>query len=262
MEQAIKAERPNQLLRTIFNLHRQQSATALMVWVYAILMSGVVSLVFVSSHWQYWFAAYTFISGGFFFILLAKSLQALVVRILAEDGGPDWEVMINGVTVGQISDATYASIRRDVLLDYRTYMGQLWNFFHVALRIVNDFLVAIPALLFWVVVAYAVFAPGDFSQAVLVLQKITPGMVAANALSAYQMIAPLFMIFIGVLLLVGRPFGLINRFDEAVGNGVRRAVSCSATGDVFLVRFDVPWECRALAPLKKIKRREGEFVHP
>ena len=250
------------LLTATINLHRQQPVTALMVWVYAMLISGVVFLAFFSPGWQYWFAAYTFIIGGFFFLLLATSLQALVVRIRTVDGGPEWDVMINGVTAGQISDAAYASIRRDVLLDYRTYLAQLLNFVHMALRIAGDFLVVIPALLFWAVVACVVFAPGDFAQAVLAIQKITPGMAAANALSVYQMLAPLFLIFIGVLLVVGRPFGFVNRFDEAVGNSVRRAVACSATGDVFLVRFDETWECRAIAGMKKIKRKTGEFVHP
>jgi hypothetical protein len=87
-------------------------------------------------------------------------------------------------------------------------------------------------------------------------------MAASNALSVYQMFAPLVIIFIGVLLVVGRPFGFVNRFDEAVGNGVRRAIACSATGDVFLVRFDEAWECNAITPLKKIKRKTGELVHP
>lgn len=251
-----------ELLHTIINLHRQQPITASILWVYAALLSGVVCVLFLPSSPPFWFAAYAFIIGCFSFIFLAITLQALVVRIRTVDGGPDWDAMVNGVTAGQISDATYASIRRDALLDYRNYLAQLWNYLHVALRIVNDFLVVIPAFLFWVAVAYMVFAPGDFAQAVLAIQKITPGMVAASASAVYQMLASLFIIFIGVLLVVGRPFGFINRFDEAVSNGVRRAVSCSTTGDVFLVRFEEPWECRAIAPLKKIKTKAGEVVHP
>ncbi len=251
-----------ELWHTIMNLHRQQPITALMLWIYAALLSGVVCVLCSPSGLPFWFAAYAFIIGGSSFTILAITLQALVVRIRTVDGGPEWDVMINGITAGQISDATYASIRRDVLLDYRNYLAQLWNFFHVALRVTNDFLVAIPAILFWVVVACVVFAPGGFVQAVLALQKITPAMVVANAPSAFHMFAPLFIIFIGELLIVGRPFGFFNRFDEAVGNSVRRAVSCSATGDVFLVRFDEPWECRAIVPLKKIKTTAGEVVHP
>ena len=145
------------LWNTIINLHRQQPITALMLWVCAASLSGVMCLILPPSSLPFWFAAYTFIIGGFFFLFLAITLQALVARIRTVDGGPDLDVMVNGVTAGQISDATYASIRRDVLLDYRNYLAQLWNFFHVALRIVNDFLIVIPAFLFWVVVAYLVF---------------------------------------------------------------------------------------------------------
>ncbi|SMH64506.1 protein of unknown function [Acidithiobacillus ferrivorans] len=76
MEQTIKAERPKEFWAAISSLHRQQPVTALMVWVYAMLISGVVLLAFFSPGWQYWFAAYTFIIGGFFFLFLTSILQA------------------------------------------------------------------------------------------------------------------------------------------------------------------------------------------
>jgi hypothetical protein len=180
------------------------------------------------------FLSSAFIIGSLSFVLLASKMQALA-RVQVTDESPAWNVLINSVTAGQISNAAYASIRRDVLLDCRVYLAQLWNFFHVALRVFGDFLLAIPALMFWLVMACMVFAPGDFAQTVLALQKITPSMVAAIAFSVYQMVALLFIVFIGVTLVVGHPFGFIDRFDEAVGNGVRRAIKCSATGDIILV---------------------------
>lgn len=262
MKQAIEAERPKEFWATIANLHRQQPLTALMVWIFALIISGVVLLAFFSPGWQYWFAAYTFIIGGSFFFFLASTLQALVARIRTVGGGPEWDVIVNGVTSGQISDAAYASIRRDVLLDYRVYMEQLWNYVHVALRVVDGFMIVIPTLLFWAVVACVVFAPGDFTRIVLLFQKMTPGMVAANASGFHGEIVALFIVYLGALLVVGRSFGFVNRFDEAVNNGVRRAIACTATGDVFLVRFDTPWECRAITGPKKIKRKTGVFVHP
>ena len=228
-----------ELLNIIIGLHRRQPLTALMVWVLAMLMSGVSSLLFLRQDWPsdvIVFLSSAFIIGSLSFVLLASKMQALA-RVQVMDESPAWNVLINGVTAGQISDAAYASIRRDVLLDYRVYLAQLWNFFHVVLRVVGDFLVVIPALMFWLVVACMVFAPGDFAQTVLALQKITPSMVAANTLSVYQMVAPLFIIFIGVTLVVGRPVGFIDRFDEAVGSGVRRAIACSATGDIILVQL-------------------------
>jgi hypothetical protein len=87
-------------------------------------------------------------------------------------------------------------------------------------------------------------------------------MVAANAPGFHVMIVALFIVYFGVLLVVGLRFGFVNRFDEAVNNGVRRAIACTATGDVFLVRFDTPWACRAMVGTRKIRRKTGEFVHP
>ncbi|EGQ62317.1 hypothetical protein GGI1_12193 [Acidithiobacillus sp. GGI-221] len=249
----------NELWNAIINLHRQQPLISLMVWVNALIAGSVLPLVFNE---VVWILPYVFVIGSSSFVVLASNLQTLVTRIRAGDGGPEWDVMINGVTSGQISDAAYASIRRDVLLDYRVYLAQLWNCVQVSLRVVAGFLVVIPAFLFWAVVACVVFAPGDFTRIVLLLQKITPGMVAANASGFHGMIVALFIVYLGALLVVVRRFGFVNRFDEAVNNGVRRAVACTATGDVFLVRFDTPWECRALVGMRKIKRKTGEFVHP
>lgn len=251
----------------IVGLHRQQPLTSLLVWVYALIISSVFLLVFFLPHsgWAsqiVWVLVWTFFIGGFSFVLLASTLQALVTRIRAGDGGPEWDVIINGVTSGQIGDAAYASIRRDVLLDYRVYLAQLWNYVQTSLRVVAGFLVVIPAFLFWEAVACVVFAPGDFTRIVLLFQKITPSMVAANASGFHGMIVALFIVYLGALLVVGRPFGFINRFDEAVNNGVRRATACTATGDVFLVRFDTLWECRAFTGTRKITRKTGEFVHP
>lgn len=251
----------------IVGLHRQQPLTSLLVWVYALIISSVFLLVFFLSHsgWSsqiVWVLVWTFFIGGLSVVLLASTLQALVARIRTVDGGPEWDVMVNGVTSGQISDAAYASIRRDVLLDHRVYLAQLWNCVQVSLRVVAGFLVVIPALLFWAVVACVMFAPGDFTRIVLLFQKMTPSMVAATASGFHGEIVALFIVYLGALLVVGIQFGFVNRFDEAVGNSVRRAIACTATGDVLLERFGTPWECRTLVGTRKIKRKTGEFVHP
>jgi RsiW-degrading membrane proteinase PrsW (M82 family) len=112
----------------IVGLHRQQPLISLLVWAYALIISSVFLLVFFLPHsgWSSqmtWILVYTFFIGGFSFVLLASTLQALITRVRAGDGGLEWDVMINGVTSGQISDAAYASIRRDVLLDYRIYLA-------------------------------------------------------------------------------------------------------------------------------------------
>lgn len=252
---------------TAINLHRHQPFTSMLIWLYAIFLSGIGVLLLVAPGHGLQFdlgavLVYTCVLGGASFAFLATTLNGLVTRIRAGDQGLEWNVMINGVTVGQISDPAYASIRRDVLLDYHVYLEQLGNLVHMAMRFIGDFMLAIPAFLFWVIFACAIFAPQDFAQAVTALQNITPAMVSAGALSTSEIFAPLFFIYIGVLLMIGRPFGFVNRFDDAVCNSVRRVVECSASGDIILVRLDETWGARALAPLKKFKTKAGEVVHP
>ena len=252
---------------TVMDLHRHQPLTALLIWLYAILISGVGIMLFSTpdhglQYNIFGFFVYTCFFGGVSFAFLATTLNGLVTRIRAGDQDPEWNVLINGVTVGQISDSAYASIRRDVLMDYRVYLEQLGNFVYMTMRFIGNFMLAIPAFLFWVIFACAIFTPQSIAQAVTALQKITPAMVSAGALSTLEILTILFFVCIGLLLMLGLPFGFVNRFDEAVAKSVRRAVGCSATGDIFLVRFDEPFRACAFALLKKSKTKAGQVAHP
>ena len=149
-----------------------------------------------------------------------------------------WNVEINQVNVGSISDADYALIRHQVFCDWRVYLAQVVNLLSVALNSFNYCLRAIPLGLFWVGIALAIFSPETISGSLAALQYAAPSDIRHAVGAAGAMLAIIMMVMVGMHWLFGLSrFGFINRFDEAVGTAVRKHLGVAAKGDVELSRF-------------------------
>lgn len=217
--------------------HKQHHTVSAMVWLFSVLLAAIPSLPWHLADLPA-FLFYCVTTAVFVFHMLTKYAQALDARIKAGNAGPVWQVQINGVTVGELADSEYASIRRSVFLDGRTYGAQIMNLANVALRMVNYLYVAVPLAAFWLAVGAFFFAPDTFAATVDAIQKITP----AQAVAAIPMLAQLLFVVsvltLGLHFAIGRQFGFVNQFDLACGSRVRRAVSCAADGSVSLFRIE------------------------
>lgn len=224
--------------------HSQHRAVSAMVWLFSVLLVAVPSLPWRLNELPA-FLVYCGTTAAFVFHMLNKYARALDARIAAGNAGPVWQVQINGVTVGELADSDYASIRRAVFLDGRTYGAQLMNLANVALRMVNYLYLALPLAAFWLALGAFFFAPDSFAEAIDAIQKITP----AQAVAAIPMLAQLLVIVsvltLGLHFAIGRHFGFVNQFDNACGSRVRRAVSCAADGNVSLFRIE---DCAYVLP--------------
>ncbi|UWI58942.1 hypothetical protein NO430_21910 (plasmid) [Xanthomonas oryzae pv. oryzae] len=74
----------------------------------------------------------------------------------------DWNIKINQVNVGSISDADYALIRQTVFTDVRTYISQALNVTKFFLNVITYVSIRIPVLWFWFFLGVAVFTPETF----------------------------------------------------------------------------------------------------
>ena len=117
-----------------------------------------------------WFFDNWFAGGAFAVAIVyvvesahARYAGALSARIETADS-PTWDVEVNQVKAGTITDADYAAIRLRVFYDFRTYVSQLMNLFRVALNSFDYCYRAIPLGLFWVAVGLAVFSPEMLSS--------------------------------------------------------------------------------------------------
>lgn len=156
-------------------------------------------------------------------------------RINAAEGGPRWAVWINGVRIGELTDASYAEIRRSAFFEARVHFAQLLNLLGSIHRILDWLLKTTPILLFWMVLGLLSYAPDVFSNLVSSLQAMSAWEVAAwlsanaGSITAFAALVIGFQATIG-----GSTFGVIDRFDQEIGETVRRVMGCQAEGSVTL----------------------------
>ena len=168
---------------------------------------------------------------------LSRYEKVLEARMSAHEGGVKWQVAVNGITVGEMSDAVYAGICHSVFFDARVYGAQLLNFANVGWWLTNHLFTGIPLVAFWAAFSCFVFAPDNFASAMAVLQQLTP----AQAVAAVPTLVNLFFITaimtIGIRIAMGGYFGFVDRFDQACNDRIRRALNCATYGEISMFHF-------------------------
>lgn len=223
-------------LAEFIGFQKAHKAIAAIVWIAAAIAGLIFALPSRASD-LFPMIAMTGALGGLAITLLARYDAILTKRVNGSDTGPDWSVRVNGVTVGTVSDATYAEIRRDIFFDPRVYAAQLMNMGAILNRVVDYLFLAIPLGVFWAAVACYFFAPATFAETVASLQKVTPAEAGAALGSVVRLFGVLSVMVIGVHFALGRRFGFVNHFDEACADRLRRKTNCPAEGRVDLYRI-------------------------
>ncbi len=166
-----------------------------------------------------------------------KYMAALQARVDGSDVA-DWDVELNGVNVGKISDSDYAAIRQQVFADGGLYAAQLLNCGRVLIRVFDSMLMTVPVLAFWGLLAVAIVAPEICTEALNELRTVTPASLAKFATFVFTFMMTLGLLTAGMsAALTGARFGFVNRFSEATAGMLRRRLRVPADGDVVLVRW-------------------------
>lgn len=169
--------------------------------------------------------------------LVARYMRELNARIEAKEGFV-WDVEVNEVKVGSISDSTYAQIRHRVFSDERVYVAQGLNLLRVAVNFFDYCYRAIPIGLFWIGVALTLFSPETFSSVLATLQGITAESINRAVSTAGSILTLAMILSVALHWMFGLSrFGFINRFDEAIGTAVRKHCGVAAEGAMVLSRI-------------------------
>ncbi|GEM_PF-3453759 len=207
-------------------------AAVLAVYAILYLVNGYAS----NPMWMlWWFAAGQFGASSIAYMLI-KLEKPLEQRAHSTDGLM-WQVQVNDMTVGEISDADYASIQRTVYFSPHVYWTQLVKIVNVGLRVADYLYMAIPLGVFWAGLGCFVFAPDLFAEVLSAIQTITPTQVVEATPLLLNILGLVTVVVVAIHFVIGRRFGFVNQFDRACGYMVRRAVGCVAEGDVSLFRF-------------------------
>jgi hypothetical protein len=160
--------------------------------------------------------------------VLLRSQEAYRRRIKANETTL-WDVWVNGVKVGTVTDARYAAIQRHVYLDASHAFAQLLNLGHMAWRVIDKLMLAVPLQLIWITVGLAVFSPQSLTLSAAELQQ------AAKAV--FTVVLWLSVITLIIQAALGARFGFKNYYAAAVGRLLRQHCGTPAEGDVHLSRI-------------------------
>ena len=146
-----------------------------------------------------------------------------------------YDAYVNGVHVGQLTDADYSAIKRAVLRDPRPYGAQLLNAVWVAVKALDNFVIGMPILVFWGMVVLAFVDPSVYSQILSAIQQGPD--VISDAVSKYSVsVLQLWLMAVivqGVIFM--RVPGFENKFSAAMTRLLRQRLRVAAEGDVALI---------------------------
>ncbi|SFU34120.1 hypothetical protein SAMN05216339_101425 [Nitrosomonas eutropha] len=173
-------------------------------------------------------------AGNFFFNFLADRHDKRLIARIKADQPIMWNVSMNSVEIGKVSDSQYAAMQRMASRDGRIALAQFFNLGRMALVVVEKLLFAIPFLVFWMVVALAIISPESYTDLVREFQKADPAEITSAMRSFLQTAMTMMFVVFGVMIVMGYRFGFRNHYSEAVNRMLQQHCNTPAKGDVQL----------------------------
>lgn len=171
--------------------------------------------------------------------VMTRHREALLQRSAVNRATPDftWEVIVNGVNVGAVSDRELAQIQLSVANDWRTVTRQAQSFLNAASIAIDRMLQVIPAALFWVAFAYAIV---DIEGFTALVQSVRDQAIHNPA----RLIALLGQLFLSAAMLtitlmvifLHASFGARNVARDDVIDQLRLKLRVAARGELRLLR--------------------------
>ena len=167
---------------------------------------------------------------------LADRYNAGLTKRMEVDAPIIWEVWINDVQVGSVTDAQYAAMQRHAARDGRNAVAQFFNIAKMALVVADKLLVAVPLMCFWTAIGLAAFSPESFMEIARELQNAGPAAITSAVRSFMQEGAMVLAITVMMMVAMGFRFGFKNFYATAVNRMLRQHRNTPAEGDVRLSR--------------------------
>lgn len=148
-----------------------------------------------------------------------------------------WDVYMNKVHVGTISDDRLAALQDTVADNWRNMATQAVNLFGVPLRMFDLFVSTIPAVTFWLILGWAMIAPDSLVETFSSvrsspLQQLQHGVSVA----IWMLINICLVAFLLRMGFGGQTYGARNVYLEALGDLLRQELKVAATGSMTISR--------------------------
>ncbi|MFJ3465294.1 hypothetical protein [Achromobacter spanius] len=151
-----------------------------------------------------------------------------------------WEIAVNDVPVGTITDGQYAAILRGVLRSWRVAAEQLLDSMKWAAVLAGKMVFISPLVLFWLLALLIITFPNESMPVVQELFANWQGRawgspMLKNTVGTTGMLA-FFLAFFSM------PARSLSRYEQAVDRRLRLYFNTPADGDVQALRLPAPWK--------------------
>ncbi|MVF24171.1 hypothetical protein EVC37_21540 [Methylocaldum sp. BRCS4] len=163
--------------------------------------------------------------------------SAAYARRIAAGNTLTWDVLMNGVKIGTVTDAQYAAMQRSAFRDYRNAVAQLLNFGHMVLVALGKLVIVVPGLAFWMAAGTALSPPESSVEIVREVHKADPATIASAMRSLLDAAVAVSVIVIPMTAIMGFRFGFRNYYSAAVARMLRMHCGTPAEGDIHLYRM-------------------------
>lgn len=177
------------------------------------------------------FAAAAYISVQYYFF---ERQQDFSERI--EKGHHStWVATINGVKVGSLSDAQYATIQQNAFNNERIALSQCANLGRVAVIFLGRLFSGLPIFLFWFAVIYFYcLSPGSVDDLVKAVQTFSITDISGVISSAVSVTTCALLISYMITIFWGGSVGFINKYNEEINKMLRVHFNTPAEGNIKL----------------------------
>ncbi|MCQ8118488.1 hypothetical protein [Methylomonas rosea] len=227
-------------------------------WALYILFGAIFTVIwgvwFDYSYWQ-WLICWALTTGASLAAAHLIKYQYLTLdKRITSEKTTEWDVYINNIRMGTVTDAQYASMQQRVYIDPKNSMAQIVNIVYVLQTVIIKLAVAIPLGVFWMMVFSLGYSPDTWVGTIQLLQTADAASLTAAAKSLHEMffmLALLTALIAGVMMALGVKFGFKNVYADAIGVLLRQHFKVPADGEIRLCRpvhFDTIHEHGKSAP--------------
>lgn len=149
-----------------------------------------------------------------------------------------WDVYMNDVRVASIPDDKLAAYQDQVADDWHNMVAQSLNLLRVPFRMFDQFVLVIPAIAFWLILACALFAPDALIQAFTAIRHATPSQLHQGVTTGIEMLFVVGVMAFGLAwVFTGSTYGLRNVYRDQLEYVLRRYLKIAATGRLTISRL-------------------------
>lgn len=171
--------------------------------------------------------------------LVFRMADARLARRAQANAPFAWDVWINDVKVGTVTDAEYAAIQCLALHDGSSAVAQLLNLGRVAMVIASRLLVGLTLGMAWSVIALVLLEPDAHIAMIRTLSNADPGALTHWTRTLVQYGALFMVVQVCGMAAMGVRFGFRNHYRAAIATMLRQHFNTPADGDIRLVRMSL-----------------------